>query len=98
MSITKGELIDTIFRAIDEINKLSPPESQLHKDPSTILLGETGALDSLGLINLIVAIEERIHNDHGIQVIVLEEDALASPEGAYRSIDTLAVWILEKIV
>jgi len=96
MSISYNELIETIFRAIEEVNKLLPPEKQLLKSASTVLLGESGVLDSLGLINLIVAIEEQILNDIGVNVIVLDEEVLANPEGAYRTIETLANWILKK--
>ena len=97
MSITKPELIDTVFRVIDEFNKLSPPESQLSKDLSTVLLGERGVLDSLGIINLIVAIEEGIFTDLGHQVVVLDEAALVEPEGVYRSVGSLTEWIFQRI-
>ena len=97
MAITQNDVLRAIFRAIDDANKLAPPDAQLAKESSTVLLGEGGVLDSLGLITLIVAIEEKLQSDLGVQAIVLDEDALADPDGSYRTIDTLANWILTRI-
>ncbi len=97
MSITHNDALEVIFRAIDDANKLATPEAQLVKESSAVLLGEGGVLDSLGLITLIVAIEEKLQNDLNVQAIVLEEDALADPEGPYRTIETLANWILTRV-
>jgi D-alanine--poly(phosphoribitol) ligase subunit 2 len=97
LSTTHHDVLEVIFRAIDEANKLATPESQLVKQSSTVLLGEGGVLDSLGLITLIVAIEERLQSDLDVQAIVLDEEALADPEGPYRTIETLANWILTRI-
>ncbi len=97
MPITKNDILEAIFRAVDDSNKLAPPGAQLTKESSTILLGEGGVLDSLGLISLIVAVEEVLKNDLGLQAIVLDEEALADPDGPYRTIDALANWILVRI-
>ncbi len=97
MSISKQQIVDTIFRAIDELNMLLPSHMQLTKQSSTILLGEGGVLDSLGLINLIVSVEDKMQSELGVQVIILDEDSLANPKGPYQTIDGLASWILSRI-
>lgn len=97
MSITQSDILNTIFKAVDELNKLSPPEAQLSKEASAVLVGEDGVLDSLGLINLIVMVEEKLQSDLNTEIIILDEEALANPEGPYQTIDTLAAWILARI-
>lgn len=90
-------IISTIYLAIDEINKQLPTHAHLSKESTTILLGDGGILDSLGLINLIVCIEEKIVCSIGRQVILLDEESLVNPEGPYRSVGSLATWILSRI-
>ena len=64
------------------------------KSNHTILLGETGQLDSLGLINLIVAVENRIEKTLGLHLNLGE--AISNPETPLRTIGSLADFILEK--
>lgn len=86
-----------IFKVIDELNMLSPPEAQLNKSPTTILLGEGGVLDSLGIINLIVSVEEKLMSDLGLNLILLDEESLSSPEGPYKTIDSFERYICSRI-
>lgn len=97
MHYSIDQIIASIYLAIDEINKQSPAHAQLSKESTTILLGDGGILDSLGLINLIVCIEEKIVFEIGRQVILLDEESLMNPEGPYRSVGSLASWILSRI-
>lgn len=94
MALTKQELIEVIYQAVDHINQLLPGNGQLAKEPETVLLGEGGGLDSLGLITLIVGLEEKMQAEFDIESILLVEEALADPQGPYHSIDSLADWIL----
>jgi hypothetical protein len=97
MHYSIDQIIAIIYIAVDEINKQSPTHAHLSKELTTILLGDGGILDSLGLINLIVCIEEKIVCEIGRQVILLDEESLVNPEGPYRSVGSLATWILSKI-
>ena len=51
---TREEITQIIFSAIDEVNLMLPKDRRLEKSFQTTLSGDSAALDSLGLINLIV--------------------------------------------
>ncbi|SVD51779.1 uncharacterized protein METZ01_LOCUS404633, partial [marine metagenome] len=53
-------IIDLIFDTIDKFNNEYSDEIQLEKSSHTALLGQGSKLDSLGLINLIVAVEQNV--------------------------------------
>lgn len=55
-------ITDLIYHAIEEANRATPPEQALEKSPDTILVGESGRLDSLGFVNLIAILEENIQS------------------------------------
>ena len=61
---------------------------KLPKSLDTVLTGESGKLDSLGLVIFIVEVEERIQNDLGINISLADE--IGDIDGALRTPETLA--------
>lgn len=61
-------------------------------DESTELLGR---LDSLGLVTLIVDLEERLLDDLGIAVTLATGDALSRRHSPFRTVGTLSDYVVE---
>ena len=76
------------FRAIDEVNAQLPPESRIARSPESPLLQPDGPLDSLGLINLVVATEETFRRQSG-RTISLSSYIDADPGNAFRTVGSL---------
>lgn len=64
-------ILKAIHRAIDHINSANPDRVPLEKAPGTELFGSAAALDSLGIMNLIVAVEENIKRDMNIEIVIV---------------------------
>ena len=93
----RNETLLLVYRCIDELNRLLPSELRLAKSEETVLLGYGGTLDSLGLISLIVSLEDAVEQATGHRVVVLEEELLIDPAGPYRSVGQLVNWINTKL-
>ena len=78
---------------VDEINQQLPKEQRLEKSIDTILSGQSGKLDSLGLVNLIVATEQKIEEEYGITITLANERAISQNNGPFKTIGTLADYI-----
>ena len=91
----KGKIIQSIMDAIDEINERNPEEKRLSKSVDTVLTGESGELDSLGLVSFVVAVEERIQNDLGVNISLADE--IGNVDGALRTPETLAEHIANEL-
>ena len=89
-----NEIVLQIEKALEELNQQLPPEAQLEVSPDAILLGPDGRLDSLGLVNLILLIEERIASEFGAVIMLTDENTLSRPEAVFRDVQTLARHIL----
>jgi acyl carrier protein len=89
----KEEIIEIIFDSIDEVNQQN--ESQIPKDIKTKLFGSESDLDSLGLVNLIVSIEENINNKYNASITIADEKAMSQKHSPFRSVDVLAIYILD---
>lgn len=59
--------------AIDRVNELLPTGEPLSKEKDTVLLGQGGKLDSMGFVNLVVAIEDELENQLGIRAALADE-------------------------
>jgi acyl carrier protein len=91
MEMSEENLVLSIFKAIDEVNKMLPEERRLKKQPDVFLAGERGKLESLELINFIVELEGRLQKDFGLTFNLIEW--LEIPEESMKRIDGLAKFI-----
>tara|TARA_B100000315_G_C14272292_1_gene449216 strand:+ start:125 stop:433 length:309 start_codon:yes stop_codon:yes gene_type:complete len=82
-----------IFSAVKEINTQLPNEQQLEKNTNTVIYGSKGKLDSLGLINLIVAVEQNIEDVFDITITLADERAMSQENSPFRTIKTLTDYI-----
>ncbi len=79
----------TIFSAIDDVNGLLLPAQRLTKSPETALMGDQSALDSLGLVNLIVAVERRVEEAFGVNLVLVDQESMSLKESPFKKIGTL---------
>jgi acyl carrier protein len=80
-SLNKEDLVQTIYEAMEELNEQLPEESNLPKEHETVLFGENGLLDSMGIINLLVILEEKLESNLKISVgLTSDSEILAQPE------------------
>lgn len=91
-------LEDLIYPVVDEMQDTVNDGGQLLKTPETPLLGAGSALDSLGLVSLIIAIEERIEKQLGRSITLANEKAMSLAKSPFRTIGTLADYISQVLV
>lgn len=89
----KEKIIITIYSAIDDINELFSEEKKLDKSPTTILFDKSGKLDSLGIVNLIVAIEEKIEENFNTSISLIEGINNSQKNNYFKTIGSLADYI-----
>ena len=84
-----------VYGAVDVVNEMFPEGKRLQKSSETALHGETSTLDSLGIVCFIVAIEERISRDLGVEISLSEETD--NVENILKNIGTLIKYIVGKV-
>ena len=82
-----------LFGVIDEINQLRPREEHLVKDLETPLAGDSGRLDSAGLINLIVVAEQKTDEELGRPILLTDDRTMSQVNQVFRTLGTLAEYI-----
>ena len=91
--VTKEEIIEIIFNSIDEINEQN--ETHLVKNEKTKLFGRDSDLDSLGLVNLIVSVEEKINERLNVSISIVDEKAMSQKNSPFKSVETLTDYLIQ---
>ena len=91
--MNKEKIIQSIFTAVEEINGQLPGNKQLEQSTKTVLFGKDGKLDSLGLVSLIIAIEQNIEDEFDECITIADERAMSQKRSPFRTIGTLADYI-----
>ena len=82
-----------VAEAIAELNQQLPPGQRLGQEGESPLYGEGGLLDSLGLVNLIVGVEEKVTAAFGHTPNLADETLLAGPDSPFRTVDALVAHV-----
>lgn len=84
---------DVVFESIDAFNDSNYGRTQLEKRDDQVLFGLGGALDSLGLVNLIVALEGKLEDELGRTVVLANEKAMSERNSPFRTVGTLVAFV-----
>ncbi|MBS1517993.1 MAG: acyl carrier protein [Bacteroidetes bacterium] len=84
-----------IFDAIDVLNEGLDIEKRISKSNDTVLYGTNSRLDSFGLVNLIITVEEKIQDETGVALNLADEKALSRKSSPFLTVGTLSAYIEE---
>ena len=71
--LDKSQVRNVIHQSIERVNELRLDEHAVSKDDSTVLIGETSQLDSMGFVNFVVALEETAAKELKMSINLAEE-------------------------
>jgi len=89
----KEKITQMLFNVIDELNRMQPSEAHLAKDLRTPLVGDSGGLDSAGLINLLALTEQTAAQELGRPILLTDDRTLSQIEVVFRTVGSLADYI-----
>ena len=92
LEATTGFITD----AIRQINLARLPDQQLETQPDSLIFGQDSPLDSLGLVALVIDIEDALL-DEGIEVSLSDEKTMSQRNSPFRTVETLAHYIVDKV-
>lgn len=67
-----NDVIAVLYAAIDDLNEGLAADKRLDRSPDTRLFGDGATLDSLGFVNLVLAIEQRLNDGFGTSIPLAE--------------------------
>jgi acyl carrier protein len=88
--IARTDAYQIILKSLEEVFAQGgmPAPDKLTDD--TVLVGNDAVLDSLGVVQLIVEVEQRVEEAHGISVTLANDKAMSQKNSPFRTVGVLA--------
>ncbi len=88
--MNQQSVLATVLEAVTELNEQLDAEHKLALDAGTRLLGRSSKLDSFGLVNLIILVEEKLNDKFDKSITLADERAMSQEHSPFRSVQSLA--------
>ena len=92
--IQRQVLVDLIIATLKEINPPALAASGIEHTADTRLFGKQGVFDSIGLVSLIVEVEQAVAELTGKAVTLADDRAMSQQHSPFRNVGTLADYTL----
>jgi acyl carrier protein len=93
----RDDIVRDVYAAVQSVNELRLPSEQLVCAEETILFGPGGGLDSLGLVSMVLEVEEAVNRRFGSNLVLADEHALARKRNPFRDVRSLVDYILGRL-
>jgi acyl carrier protein len=90
MTLARSDAYAIVLESLNEVfvqGGTSPPGPVTEE---TVLVGNEAVLDSLGVVQLIVEVEQRVEQTHGISVTLANDKAMSQRNSPFRTVGVLA--------
>ena len=88
--IARKDAYDIVLESLQEVfvqGDITPPATVTE---DTVLVGADAVLDSLGVVQLIVEVEQRVESAHNISVTLANDKAMSARNSPFRTVGVLA--------
>jgi len=95
--VARDAVVTIIKKAVTEVMDQAglPPPTSLSDD--TVIVGKDAVLDSLGVVSLIVEVEQALEQQHDVAVTLASDKAMSQKNSPFRTVGVLADHVLETI-
>jgi len=91
---TKNEILEVIVGVIESYNELTiEPKIQFTSAGHALLFDAKSRLDSLGLVTLILNIEDKLSEKFGLNITLADDRAMSQKNSPFRSTESLTEYI-----
>lgn len=87
-------LEEILYPAVLEAQRSLPVAANLSPAPDAVLFGD-GGLDSMGLVQFIIIVEERLQDQAGVELTLASDKAMSRRSSPFQTLGTLAAYIEE---
>jgi D-alanine--poly(phosphoribitol) ligase subunit 2 len=95
--VAREDILRAIRGEIERHNQGVPPDRRLGLDSESPLYDRTSPLDSLGLVAIVIGVEEVLAARHGVTISLASEHALSRRNSPFRSANALADYACERV-
>jgi acyl carrier protein len=88
--IARTDAYEIVLASLQEVFAQTGEAPPATVTETTVLVGNDAVLDSLGVVQLIVEVEQRVEQAHGISVTLANDKAMSARNSPFRTVGVLA--------
>lgn len=92
--LTREKAREIVYKAIDQLNMMLPVNEKIDKTEGFALSGSASQLNSLGLLNFSLTIEQLFKKELNYQVILMDEKMMLAEKNPFENIGALLDYIM----
>ena len=96
MNLTREDIQQTILDGLTMCNQARPEGEQIPVAADTELFGSAGHIDSMGLVSLLLDIEDALL-DKDVEVSLSDERAMSAKNSPFRNVASLTDYIMDQL-
>lgn len=95
VELTRHAVVETILSALHDLLEANTEGELPTLDETTRLIGRSAVLDSMGLVTLIVEVEQRLEADYDLVVVLADDRAMSQTRSPFLSVGALAEYVVQ---
>jgi acyl carrier protein len=95
--MTKKEITTIVINQVEQLNDTFPEAQKITVNENTVLFGSGSSIDSLSLVSIIVDLESLFSEEHGYDISLTDDRAMAREQSPFTNITTLVNYVFELI-
>lgn len=93
MNIEDGSVEALVLQSVNDVREQRGVPLAEESTGETVLFAPGGKLDPLGLVNLMILLEQKISDELGAQIVLGDERALSQEHDPFRTVAALTGYI-----
>lgn len=100
LSIDRQDILDIVTTGVKNSLEVvdDPAIAPDAVDETTRLVGHAAVLDSMGLVSLLLDIEQEVNNQFDTLIIIADERAMSQKQSPFRSVGTLTDYVVQLVL
>jgi acyl carrier protein len=95
VELSREVAVETILSALQDLMEANAAGDLPGLDETTRLIGRSAVLDSMGLVTLIVEVEQRLEADFDLVVVLADDRAMSQTRSPFLSVGSLADYVMQ---
>lgn len=87
--ISRANASEIVLLSLQEVFAQAGTDAPANLSDDTVLVGNDAVIDSLGVVALIVEVEQRLEAGHNISVVLANDKAMSAKNSPFRTVGVL---------
>jgi acyl carrier protein len=90
MTVARKDAYDIVLESLTEVFAQGGAPAPASVTEDTVLVGTDAVLDSIGVVQLIVEVEQRVEQRHGVSITLANDKAMSARNSPFRTVGVLS--------